>query len=105
MSVYEYTCDCKEGIQERLLPMRECDQPQTCKCGKVMLRKMSVSCPQPLSSSLRFTAEGKAAQGKEMALDSLNSRHGGFPSRQDDLRAKGIRDSVVGLEEPPKTIW
>ncbi len=69
MPIYEYQCDCgNKG--EKHLPMQERDTPQTCGCGKVMLRVMSV--PRPAI----FTPTGKG-----MALDTLNSKHGGMPDR------------------------
>ncbi len=69
MPIYEYQCDCSKEVQERLLPRQECNQPQTCVCGKVMLRKMSVS-----SLVMKQT-------GKGMALDTLNSKENGMPDR------------------------
>jgi len=61
MPLYEFECDCGEKA-EKLLPMREYDQPQYCKCGKVMLRKMSTS-----SHVMKGTSN-------QRALDSLNSQ-------------------------------
>jgi len=93
MPIYEYQCDCGNK-EERLLPMQEYNQSQTCVCGKVMLLKISV----PAIAILK-------QYGRQMALDSLNSRTGGFPSRKDDLRAKGTRLAVAGLEKPPRKYY
>lgn len=81
MPIYEYQCDCTEGIQERLLPRQECNRPQVCACGKVMLRKMSVPLPAI------FTPTGKG-----MALDSLNSGVTGGKRKAwaENLSAQGL---------------
>ncbi len=78
MPIYEYQCNCKEEIQERLLPRQECEQPQTCVCGNVMLRLMSVS-----SFIVKQTGEG-------MALATLNSKphEGGLPDKHWKHRAE-----------------
>ena len=66
MPLYEYQCGCGNE-KEILLPFGDADQPQICECGKVMQRKMS---------TYSFTHK---QSGRQMALDSLNSRAGGFP--------------------------
>jgi len=66
MPLYEYRCECEEE-KDILLSFGEADQSQICKCGKVMQRKMSLS-------SFKMKPIGS-----QMALDSLNSRSGGFP--------------------------
>lgn len=71
MPIYEYLCDCTKERQERVLPFSECDQPQICKCGKVMLRVMSV----PSAAIFTPTARG-------MALDTLNDKHGGMSDKR-----------------------
>ena len=64
MPLYEYQCECGNG-KEVLLPFQHPEQ--ICECGKVMQRHMSLS---------SFTMKPYARQ---MALDSINSKHGGFP--------------------------
>jgi len=66
MPLYEYQCECgnKDGV---LLSFSEIDQPQVCECGRVMQRKISLP-----SFVMKQT-------GGQMALDSLNSKNGGFP--------------------------
>ena len=66
MPLYEFKCECGEG-KEILLSFQDADQPQICKCGKVMQRQMSHS---------NFAMKPHA---RDMALDSLNSKGGGFP--------------------------
>lgn len=64
MPLYEYQCECgSEG--EFILPLNT--RPPTCKCGRVMQIKVSLS---------SFTLKPYA---RHMALDSLNARGGGFP--------------------------
>ena len=64
MPLYKYKCECgNEG--EFILPF---DHPeQICKCGKVMQCKMTSS---------NFVMKLYA---RNMALDSINSKGGGFP--------------------------
>ncbi len=64
MPLYEYQCGCGEE-KDILLSFQHLEQ--VCKCGKVMQRKVSLS---------SFTMKPYAGQ---MALDSLNSKGGGFP--------------------------
>ena len=66
MPLYEFKCECGEE-KEILLSFQDADQPQTCECGKVMRKKVSLS---------SFTFKQYAGN---MALDSLNSKGGGFP--------------------------
>ena len=66
MPLYEYQCECGEG-KDILLSFQEADQPQICKCGKVMQRKISLP-----SFVMKQT-------GSQMALNTLNARDGGFP--------------------------
>lgn len=66
MPLYEFKCGCGNE-EEILLSIQDADQPQVCECGKVMRRKVSLS-----SFVMKPT-------GNQMALDSLNSRGGGFP--------------------------
>ena len=71
MPLYEYQCECGEG-KDILLSFGEADQPQTCKCGKVMQHKVSLS---------SFTMKPYA---RDMALDSLKSKSGGFPDANEN---------------------
>ncbi len=69
-----------------MLPRQECDQPQTCECGEVMLRMMSV--PRPAI----FTPTGNG-----MALDTLNAKphQGGMPNKH--WKAGAERFAAAGL--------
>lgn len=84
MPIYEYRCDCGNE-EQKLLPMQERNRPQVCKCGKVMLRKMSV--PMPAIST---------PTGKGMALDTLNSKRGGMPDRW--WKPQAERFAAAGLD-------
>lgn len=68
MPLYEYHCVCNRD-KELCLSFEEGDKPQVCECGKTMQRKMSVS---------SFTIK---PVGKQMALDTLNSKRDGMPDR------------------------
>lgn len=67
MPIYEYRCVC--GSEKKaVLSFEEMNAPQVCEaCGATMHLKMSVS---------NFTMK---PTGRGMALDSLNSKGGGFP--------------------------
>ena len=68
MPIYEYHCNC--GIEsEKLLKVSDIDTPQTCVCGEIMERKLSF----PNFILKRY--------GKQMALDTLNSKDNGMPDR------------------------
>ena len=69
-----------------MLPRQECNQPQPCECGKVMLRVMSV--PRPAI----FTSTGHG-----MALDTLNANpnQGGLPDKH--WKAGAERYAAAGL--------
>ncbi len=66
MPLYEFMCECGNE-KDILLSFGEADQSQTCECGEVMQRKVSLS---------SFTFKPYA---RNMALDSINSKGGGFP--------------------------
>ncbi len=61
MPIYEYCCECGLGGEIKL-PLQAFEQPQICKCGKVMQRKISAP---------NFVMK---PTGRGMALDSLNSK-------------------------------
>lgn len=70
MPVYEYRCVCGSEKEVRL-SFEEINVPQVCDtCGTSLKRKVSVS-----NFAMKPT-------GKGMALDSLNSKWGGFPEGQ-----------------------
>jgi len=93
MPLYEYECDCGEKA-ETLLPMREYNQPQFCKCGEVMRRKMSLS---------RFVIDH---DGNERALGFLNSPEGEFPHAHTPQHRREFQQGVfAGTQKPPKTLW
>ena len=81
MPIYVYQCECGKE-RELLLSFKEFDQPQTCKCGEVMERKMSTC-----SFIIKQT-------GKQMALDTLNDRQNGMPNRH--WKAAAERIAVEG---------
>lgn len=82
MPIYEYRCGCGKE-KEVLRSFAECDQPQICVCGKVMLRRMSVPLPAI------FTPTGKG-----MALDTLNSNQ--LPNRRWKHHAEQL--ATAGLD-------
>lgn len=78
MPLYEFVCECKSK-KAVLLPYDKYDQPQICECGQAMQHKISASTIWREGSTLVYTREGKGALAREMALDTLNHREGGFP--------------------------
>lgn len=82
MPLYEYQCECRKE-KDILLSFGETDQPQICKCGKVMQRKISLS-------SFTFKPTGRG-----MALDTLNSKHNGMPDKY--WKADAEKAAVTGL--------
>ena len=88
MPIYEYYCKCGyEG--EFILPLDT--QPQICKCGKVMERKVSAT-----SFVMKPT-------GSQMALDTLNDKHNGMPNKRWKAGAEQV--AIAGLGKPLKTVW
>ena len=82
MPIYEYHCECGNEAEVRL-SFEGADQSQTCGCGKIMRRKMSVS-----SFVMKQTGRG-------MALNTLNDRHNGMPNRH--WKAKAEKFAAAGL--------
>ena len=68
MPLYEYQCECGNE-KEELLPFQHPEQ--ICEFGKVMLRQMSLP---------SFIMKPYA---KDMALDTINSKGGGFPDKNE----------------------
>ena len=85
MPLYEYRCECGKR-RNVVLPISERNTMQICNCGKTMERKISV----PAKAVFIPT-------GKDMALESLNSKHGGLPGGT-DLKGPAIRATVAGLD-------
>ncbi len=83
MPTYGYQCKCGHK-REELLPIKDLNKPQTCKCGEVMQRKMS-ACYFIIKPT-----------GKQMALDTLNDRQNGMPYRH--WRSAAERHAAGGLE-------
>ena len=84
MPVYEYWCKCGREI-ETYLPLSQSSELQICECGEVMQRKISV----PATAVIVPT-------GKDMALDSLNSRHGGLPDAK--LKPAATAYAAAGID-------
>ncbi len=82
MPIYEYKCACGKEREVRL-SFEEMNVPQVCACGASLQRKVSVS-----SFTMKPTGRG-------MALDSLNSKWGGFP--EGTSKAKAQRTAAGGL--------
>ena len=76
MALYEYRCECEEE-REVLLPSPTL---QVCKCGRKMELRMSV-CSFVMKST-----------GRQMAMDSLNSKSGGMPNSAN----KGMAQQLAG---------
>jgi len=85
MPIYEYRCKCGRE-REVYLPLPLNNTKQICECGEVMLRKIS------LPSAVIIIPTGK-----DMALDSLNSKHGGLPGGT-DLKDKATAAAVAGID-------
>jgi len=100
MPVYEYLCEC--GCErEAMLSIEDRNKMQICECGEVMGLKISLPM-STLNTRLRFTKEGKAALGQEMALGSLNSKYGGMPDTSTstcDLKPMAQQKAAAGLEK------
>ena len=77
MPLYEYKCECGNG-REILLPYNA-DSPRLCSCGKVMQKIISLP-TIGVGTELLYTRDGKSAFARQMALDTINSKDGGFPS-------------------------
>lgn len=76
MPIYEYHCVCGNEKEVRL-SFEEMNLPQVCDaCGKSLKRKMSAP-----HFVMKLT-------GKGMALDSLNSKWGGFPEGASKAKAQ-----------------
>ncbi len=60
MPIYEYKCGCGRE-KDVILPFAERGNIQTCECGDIMLRKVSI-----VNFYIKPT-------GRQMALDTLNS--------------------------------
>ena len=90
MPLYEYQCECGNG-KDILLSFQD-TQPQVCKCGEVMQRRISVP-----SFVMKQT-------GSQMALDSLNSRSGGFPSKNEH-RSWVQQKAFEGTQKKAKTVF
>jgi hypothetical protein len=88
MPVYEFFCECGKR-EDMYCPVERRDNQVCDVCGGIMRRKLSIL-SQPI---IRQT-------GNEMALASLNSKHGGFPN--DRYKADSVRGTVAGLT-PHKT--
>ena len=85
MPIYEYRCKCGREI-ETYLPLSQRDNKQSCECGEVMQRKISI----PAIAIMVPT-------GKDMALESLNSKHGGLPGGT-DLKDKATAFAAAGID-------
>ncbi len=91
MPLYEYQCGCGNE-KEIKLSFSEFDQPQVCECGNIMRHKMS---------AYSFTFK---ATGNQMALDSINSKGGGFPDVNEN-KSWVQRKAFEGTQRPPKTVF
>ena len=87
MPIYEYHCECNKEKEVRL-SFVDADQPQTCKCGKVMQRKMSTT-----SFVMKPT-------GNQMALDTLNSNVVGGRRK-----AWAEQNGYAGVNNFKKGVW
>ena len=83
MPVYSFYCEC--GVNEDLVVLVKDRDNQACpRCGKILKRRMPVP-----AIAFRQT-------GKEMALESLNSRHGGLP-KKDRFTKEYTKGIAAGL--------
>ena len=84
MPTYSFYCKCGAS-KDLAVPMNDRDS-QVCRCGEILKRKLPVP-------SVVFHQTGR-----EMALESLNSRHGGLP--KDRFTKQYTEGVVAGLTEP-----
>ena len=79
MPIYEYHCECNKE-KEVKLSYSDADQSQTCECGKIMRKKMSLG-----SFAIK-------QYGGQMALDTLNSGvvGGKRKARAENMAAQGL---------------
>lgn len=89
MPLYEYQCECGNR-QEILLPLQHSEQ--ICECGRIMQRKISLP-----SFVLKQT-------GSQMALDSLNAKDGGFPSKNKH-KSWVQQKAFGGTQKKDKTVF
>ena len=86
MPVYSFYCEC--GVNKDLaVPMKDRDSQVCAECGKNLRRKFTA--PRMIFHQT----------GREMALESLNSKHGGLP--KDRFTKEYTKGIVAGLT-PPK---
>ena len=85
MPVYSFYCEC--GVNEDLVVLVKDRDNQVCTCGEILKRRMPVP-----AIAFRQT-------GNEMALESLNSKHGGLPK---DRFTKDYQKGIVAGLTPPK---
>lgn len=90
MPLYEYQCEC--GNENDILLSFQDTQPQVCECGKAMQRKISLP-----SIVMKQT-------GNQMALDSLNSRSGGYPSKNEH-RDWAQQKAFEGTQSKEKAVF
>lgn len=90
MPLYEYQCECGNG-EEILLSFQD-TKSQVCRCGKVMQRKISL--PTFVMTQT----------GNQMALDSLNAKDGGFPSKNEH-KSWVQQQAFEGTQKKEKAIW
>ena len=90
MPLYEYQCEC--GDKRDILLSFQDTQPQVCKCGVVMQRKISLP-------SFVMTQTGN-----QMALDSLNARGGGFPD-VNEHKSWVQQQAFGGTQKKDKTVF
>jgi len=86
MPIYEYKCKC--GIEgEKILPLSEFNHPQTCVCGKVMYRKMSVPRPAIFVETGRGRILGTLNQEEDAQDFPGGDKH---RDRYEQAMAKGL---------------
>lgn len=74
MPMYEFKCDCGHRV-DKFLKMAAYNTPQTCNCGRVMTRQISVPSIQPDLSPYNCPITGKLIDGRKAHRENL-ARHG-----------------------------
>lgn len=79
MPTYEYICqDCGNHF-ERILPLKDYKQPQTCECGSENTGKTFSTC--------NFVLKGNGWPGKNLRVDSqMTAKNKRLSSRQDEKK-------------------
>ena len=74
MPMYEFKCDCGRRV-DKFLKMADYNTPQTCDCGRVMIRQLSAPSIQPDFAPYNCPITGRLIDGRKAHRENL-ARHG-----------------------------